>query len=315
MNRYLTLLCALALCAGAFGQAKKPKLMVMPSDAWCAAHGFTRLYGQDDETTSVADYARAVQTSQELNAVVGKIGAIMADRGFPLQDLAQTLRNISATSAEDQLITSRTSGAAIRETPLDQLRRTAKADILLEVDWTVNQTGPKRSITYTLRGLDAYTGKQVAGAAGTGAASFSAETAVLLDEAVQDRMDAFVAGLQAHFDDLLTNGREVVLDLRVFDNASVDFETEYDGAELTERLDEWMHEHCVNHRFSKSDATETHILYDQVRIPIYRANGMAQDADGFARELARHLRKPPFALPCKVVNRGLGRSLIVIGEK
>ena len=40
----------------------------------------------------------------------------------------------------------------------------------------------------------------------------AAEVAVLLEEAVVDKMDAFVSQLQKHFDDLMANGREVALE-------------------------------------------------------------------------------------------------------
>ena len=240
----------------------------------------------------------------------------MADRGFPLQDMQQSLKSINNISAEDRLLTSRTSGATIAESPLDRLRRTAKADILLEVDWTISEVGPKKTVTYNLKGLDAYSNKQVAGAQGTGAPSFSAEVPVLLEEAVQDNMDNFTAQLQAHFDDMMANGREVVIDVRVFDNGSgLTLEEEFNGTELSEIIDDWMAENTVSHRFSKADATENYINYDQVRIPLYKANGMPQDTNDFTRTLAKFLRNAPYNIPCKVINRGLGRCLIILGEK
>ena len=128
-------------------------------------------------------------------------------------------------------------------------------------------------------------------------------------------MAVFAERLESHFDDLLTNGREVVLDMRIFDTSAVDFEKEYDGYELNEIIDNWLADNCVNHRFSKSDATETMILYEQVRIPRYKANGMAQDTYGFARDLARFLGAAPYNIKVKTVNRGLGRCLLVFGEK
>ena len=82
-----------------------------------------------------------------------------------------------------------------------------------------------------------------------------------------------------------------------------------------EIIDNWLADNCVNHRFSKSDATESMILYEQVRIPLYKANGMAQDTYGFARELARFLGASPYSIPVKTVNRGLGRCLLILGEK
>jgi len=306
----------LSLCyLSVAGQAKKPTLMVVPSDAWCKEHRFEQTYDNQGTEEQIPDYKAALTSDKQLNAVISKINTLMADRGFPLKDLQQSVKSISNLSAEDRLITSKASGSAITESPLDRLRRTAKADIILEIDWTVNTMGPKSSVTYNLRALDAYSNKQVAGAEGTGKGSFSAELPVLLEEAVQDHMDIFVDRLQKHFDDLLTNGREVTLDLRVFDNSMVDFETEFDGYELNEIIDNWLAENCVNHRFSKSDATETMVLYEQVRIPLYKSNGMAQDTYGFARELARFLKSTPYNIPVKTVNRGLGRCLIILGEK
>ena len=297
------------------GQAKKPTLMVVPSDAWCKEHGYEQTFDNQGSSEQIPDYKAAVSTDKQLNAVISKINLLMADRGFPLKDLQQNVKSLSNLSAEDRLITSKRSGAVITESPLDRLRRTAKADIILEIDWTVNTVGPQSSITYNLRALDAYSNKQIAGAEGTGKGSFSAELPVLLEEAVQDHMDSFVERLQTHFDDLLTNGREVVLDMRVFDTSTVDFEKEYGNYELSEVIDNWLADNCVNHRFSKSDATETMILYEQVRIPLYKANGMAQDTYGFARELARFLSAAPYNIPVKTINRGLGRCLLILGEK
>ena len=311
----LSIMMLTAFSLSAMAQAKKPTLMVVPSGAWCKAHGYEQTFDNQGIIEEIPDYKAAVSSDQQLNAIISKINTLMADRGFPLKDLQQNLRSISNLSAEDRLITSKTSGSNIQESPLDRLRRTAKADILLEIDWMVNTVGPKSSITYNLRAIDAYSNKQVAGAQGTGKGSFSAEIPVLLEEAVQDHMDSFVERLQSHFDDLLTNGREVVLDMRVFDIGTIDFEKMYGDLELSEVIDNWLSDNCVNHRFSKSDATESMILYEQVRIPLYKANGSAQDTYGFARELARFLGASPYNITVKTVNRGLGRCLLILGEK
>lgn len=317
MKKISIIIALFTMCiATAFGQAKKPKLMVVPSDAWCKQHNFTKTFDNQGTEEVIPDYQKALSTDKDLNNVISKINILMADRGFPLQDMQQSLKSINNISAEDRLLTSRTSGATIAESPLDRLRRTAKADILLEVDWTISEVGPKKTVTYNLKGLDAYSNKQVAGAQGTGAPSFSAEVPVLLEEAVQDNMDNFTAQLQAHFDDMMANGREVVIDVRVFDNGSgLTLEEEFNGTELSEIIDDWMAENTVSHRFSKADATENYINYDQVRIPLYKANGMSQDTNDFTRTLAKFLRNAPYNIPCKVINRGLGRCLIVLGEK
>lgn len=317
MRKFLILLLLGFVCAQiASAQAKKPTIMVIPADAWCAANHYMRSYEAQGIKTDVPDYKAALQNDIDLLNVITKIGELMAERGFPLKDLSSTIRSMEQSSAENQMLTSFTSGASLAETPYEQLLNRAKADILIELVWKMNVTGPKRSVTYTLRGLDAYTNKQIAAASGTGEPSLAAETPVLLEEAVLNNMDNFAAQLQAHFDDLLTNGREVNMEILVFDNGSgQNLESEFDGEMLTDIIDEWMYNNTQEHRYNISDATENRMLLEQVRIPLYRSNGMPMDTRSFANNLRRFLRGAPYNVECKLLTKGLGKAILVIGEK
>jgi len=315
MKKVLSSILLSLLAISLFGQAKKPTIMVVPSDQLCNTKGYMQSYTHDGVTDNVADYKKAMLDVEITNAIA-KINLLMTDRGFPLKDLQQTMKNIAGTSAEDMLLQSK-GGADILESPIDKLRRTAKADIIMEMGWSVSKNGPKTTVTYTLRGLDAYTGKQIAGSQGTGAPSMDADIPTLLEEAIVTNIDGFNNQLQSHFDDLFSNGREVVIDIRVFDNVDgINLEKEYGTEMMTlgEIIETWMYENTVNHRFSKSDATETFALYEQVRIPIYRQNGMAMDTESFVRELRKYLQKD-FQIPSRIVSRGLGRTLLIIGDK
>lgn len=298
------------------GQAKKPTIMVVPADVWCSENGYMTTYDNQGDEVSVPDYEKAVQNDMDLVNAITKIGELMAERGLPLKDLASTVRSIRQSSAEDEMTVSRSSGSSLAESPLDKLLNRAKADILVELAWKINTVGPKQSVTYTLRGIDAYTNKQVAAAQGTGAPSFSAEIPVLIEEATLEKMDGFIAQLQAHFDDLLANGREVNVNIRVFDNGSgMSLEDEYDGYELIDIIDDWMAQNTVQHRYSLTDATENMMRFEQVRIPLYRENGMPMDTRRFVTELRRYLGKEPFNITSKVLTKGLGRADLVLGEK
>lgn len=315
---YLFSLCV-AIPLSLFSQARKPTLMVVPSDRWCNEHGYMQTFDNQGTTTYVPNYQKAFITDKDLNNVIGKINLLMAQQRFPLKDMQQLLKNVEQSNAESSLLTSKTSGAMLAETDRDRLLRRAKCDILLELDWNVNQTGPRTSITYNLQAKDSYSGKAVAGAQGTGLPSVSAELPVLLEEAVQDHMDSFTAQLQTHFDDLLKNGREVVICIRVFDNGSgIDLEKEYNGEELSEIITNWLDAHTVNHRFSKGEASEDMLDFEQVRIPLYKeVNGRqrAIDTDDFVRELRKYLKQAPYNIESKIVNQGLGKCTLVLGEK
>ena len=305
----------LAVACTAFAQGKNPKIMVVPMDTWCQERGFWNVYENQGEIKGTPNYEQAVQDSRELMLVISKINNLMSDRGFPLADLSQSIKNNTRRTARNTLTTSKKSGSSLAVSALDELNRHAKADIIVEVDFSYNTVGPKHSVTYNLRALDAYTGKQVAGAEGTGTPTFTSEIPVLLEEAVVGHMDNFISRLQSHFDDCTENGREVVIEVGVFNNGSgTDLESEYDGSELSEIIENWMAENTVKHQFLTSETTESIMLFENVRIPLLKENSMPQDASGFANELRKFLRTK-YGIESKNNSPSLGYAQIIIGEK
>ena len=309
----LTFILTIASLAG-FAQAKKPTLMVVPADNWCVQNNFMDKFDDQGTEVLVPNYKRVLQNSSDCYNVITKINTLMSDRNFPLKDLSAVIKSMDSNSAMNAVTTSK-SGSGLAESPLDLIKRNANADILIELNWQVNTVGPKRSITYSLAAKDAYTDKQIAGTQGTGTPSFAAEMPVLLEEAVVGNMDNFCAQLRAHFDDMMENGREVALEIKVIDNGSgIDLSSEYGGDELTDIIDDWVSDNTVNHRYNLSSGSENYLKFEQVRIPLYQANGRPNDTRRWARELSKVLTSK-YQVPNRVDIRGLGKAVIMIGEK
>ena len=311
-----TALCLL-LAAGAFAQhATKPTIMVFPSETWCAKRGYMQTYDNQGTAVKQPDYQRALQEDMDLKLAIAKINNLMTDRGFPLQVLEEVLRNLQREEAQMNMVTSK-SGSSMGMSMMDRLNAQAKSDIQLDLTWDLTEQGPKRTLTYILEARDPYTQKSIASAVGTSQPSFSASVPVLLEEAVVANIDNFNAQLQAYFDDLFQNGREVSIDIRVFeDNAlGVDLETEYGDYELREIITKWMRKNTVEGRFSKSGSSEYNVKFTQVRIPLFDSEGDPVDTEAFVGKLRRFLKKEPYNLPSKVMTEGLGKVILVIGNK
>ena len=301
----------------AFGQAKKPTIMVVPSDNWCIQNNYVQTFDNQGEPIKVPDYKAALQNNSDLLLAISKINEMMAERGFPLKNLESALKTLANQSAEDAMLASK-SGATVNESPIDQLKKTAKADIWMQLTYTVNQVGPKKSLTFNLQGLDAYTDKQVAGASGTGSPSFTPELAILIEEAVLSHLDSFNAQLQSHFDDLFANGREIVVRIKTWSDAEYDLESEFGGKELSAIIENWMSDNTVNGSFNTVDATENMMLFEQVRIPLVQteADGRTRQVD--ARRWVGMLRKElrdKYGIESKLMMQGLGQAQLVIGGK
>jgi hypothetical protein len=312
-TKLLTIIAVLAVSLS-FAQAKKPTIMVVPSDAWCTQNGYMMEFDNQGTSVRIPDYKRAFQENTDLLTVISKINGLMADRGFPLKNMESALKTLESESAENAMLTSK-SGAGVSESPIDKLKKVAKADIIMQLTWSINQTGPKKSVTFNLQGLDAYTDKQIATAVGTGAPSFSAELPVLLEESVLAHIDNFNGALQKHFDDMFANGREIIVRIKKFDSWANDLESDYNGKELNSIIEEWMTANTVKGRYSTSDVTENMMLFEQVRIPLYDAAGKATDARGFLKTLQNFLKAAPYTIPNKLMMKGLGQAVLVLGEK
>ena len=301
-----------------FGQAKKPSLLIIPSDNWCIQNGYYDVIDNQGTEMKVVNYKKAVQENAELLSAVSKLEEMLQLRGFPPKNLEQTLKSLEMEQTRNNQVTS-ASGASISISPQDELNSIAKADILIQFTWTVNSLGPQKSLTYVLSGYDSYTNKPVGNSSGTGPNSISAPLAVLVEQAVTDKMDGFLNLMQLHFDDMFENGREVIVEIRTWDDwgsSLYDYFGEQDE-ELGVLIEDWLIENTVKSRFSKADYTETFMKFEQVRIPLFterNGNPRALDTRDFVSNLRRHL-KSNFDIEARVDMQGLGKAILTIGGK
>lgn len=307
--RKLVPMIALLVLAGAAHAQKKPTLMILPSDNWCTQRFFTTTYENQGETVRIPNYQQAFQEDLELPAVISKIGELMTGLGYSLKDAETELKNLSVRSAENNASFSKTSGASIAENPLDILKSRAKADIIIQIGWVVNNG----SLTFTLEAFDAYTSKRIATASGSTEEYDALPTA--LETSIKKLMKPFDKQLTAYYDNMEKEGREILLTVRRWDSWEQDLESEYEGDELLNHIIAWMQEHTVGQQFNLSDATENFAIFEQVRIPLKDKRGLNMDARAFARELQKFLGKQPFGITSKLMVRGLGESILVLGEK
>ena len=311
---FTIVLACVALIASA--QIKKPELMVVPSDVWCITNGYYTEVENMGMTVKVPNYKQALQENMGLKLAIAKLNDLMAERQFPLISLEQTIKNLEQRRMEDNMTVSK-AGNELAESPLDEVARMAKCDIILELSWEMKDFGPKHSLAYILEGRDAYTGKSIGAASGTGAPSMSADVDVLLEEAIVANMDNFNNRLMDHFQEMQDIGREIILDIKVFANneRGIDLESEFDGEELVDIIENWLQVNTVQGRFSRQYSSENVANFTQVRIPVYDERGRAIDANGFAKQLSKMLKQAPYNIPNKVLVKGLGRAVIILGEK
>ena len=313
-KKYSFLLPFICFCFSAFAQEKKPTLMILPSDNWCEARYFMTTYDNMGMKVKTPNYQQAFVEDSELPLVISKIGELLTTKGYSVKDAEMETKAVYARMAEDNLTMSKSSGASIAESPLDMIKRRTKADIIIQIWWKVNRESTGRSVSFILEAFDSYTSKRVATSSGTGKAS-SESVAIMLEQAVKQHLNDFDKQMTTFYKDISRNGREIVMTVRIWDSWENDLETEYNGEELLDCIQTWLHENAVGGVFNLSDATESFAQFEQIRIPLYDNKGKATDARTFVNGLRKYLSDEPFNITSKVVLRGLGEANLILGEK
>jgi hypothetical protein len=294
----------------------KPTIMIVPSDVWCNQNGFMTTYNNQGSVTKVPDYKRAFQEDPTLVQVIAQINGMMAERGFPLENLETKLKDLATDDAFDNASDADGNGSA--SNLVDELKKVATADIWMQITYNVNTSGFDKSIQFTLQGLDAYTNKQIATATGNGEPS-SGSTPELMQEAVLAHLDNFNSTLMTYFDDLFENGREVVFLIKVRDDWGEDLYTEeYGDDELMVLIEDFVYEFTENHVFSLASSGDYSMRFTQCRIPMLvvdkRGNTKANNAKLFGRQIKNKLKA--IGVTSRFGPRdGLGTCTLVIGEK
>lgn len=326
MNRRI-ILSAILLCISClvFGQAKKPTIMVVPSEGWCIRNGYVSEFDNMGEIKVVPDYAKAFREDSHIRTMVSAMADFMAKENFPIQSLEAELKRLQNETAEMSMMSGKYEGGEIAESPIEKLRRTAKADIILDLDYNITKTGPRQQVEFNLQAIDAYSSNIISGNTGLSSEiSASRPPTSVLEESVLSFKDNFLTGLQIYFDDLFTNGREITVTLFRYDSCPIDFEEEFEiddeYVELADLIEDWFTLNTVGGQFNKAEKSANRMRFNRVRIPIYSINKrtgkeVAIDAEGFIKSLVSMLKKDPYNLVVGSTPKGLGEVWITIGDK
>ena len=316
----LSLLIICGVCAVSIAQTTPlgltaaPSIMVIPSDNWCSLNGFMKSQVINGVEHYEPEYRKALLSSPELKMAISTVNRLMTKQGFNLVDLESTLKTIETEAAENS-VTMSSSGSMINESPRETLARVARADLIFEMSWHINKIGPQSSVQWTLRALDSYSLKEVASAGSTSAKSIGVELSVLLEESIASNMPAFLDLLQGYFTQLKTLGREISLEVRIWDNAGFNFESDFEDDELGYFIKQWVKRNAVGGTTTPSLSSPNVLKYTNIRIPNVDAEGYQITASDWIHKLSRRLKKAPSVGGVTEYNKGLGTIILILGQK
>lgn len=275
-----------------------PQIMILPSDR------VLKEFNSLKETANGIErnYQSYLINSSSNKAYTSAIQNEFNHMGYPLNDLEQTLKQLSNRSATDE-------ADQLAKDAKTLLLNTAKPDIIVEFDYktTLNHKTFKKSLDYTLTFMDAYTNKVIS----TKTLSINGDD---FAQSIKREMPSISNELQRYFSDVLTKGREISVRITVENSSNINLQDEnIEGDIYANWIDDYMDTHTVKGSYRLNTNTKYELSYTNVRIATLNDDGTQHSAYQWGRDFARTMRKK---LGVKVNNMSQGLAdvhLVITG--
>lgn len=297
--------------------AQKPVIMIFPDKDWCMAQHYT----MDDDPKTV-DYNKAL-ADVNMKDLINEFSNFMANTaGYEIEDLASTLsdyKNEKAWDAADEVDDGEGAAGGVRE----MLASAASADFIIEFYPEKRNDGGKQFVVFRIKATDASTNKSFYSISAQGTATYgSGQMVNQLKEAILNVKDEFLGALQTKFNKMGETGREVRITLKRKESCPINFAKKYDGAPLSEYIEDWLQSKVQTAGFTAGKNTANKLTYKQIYIPLFkekknRVTGKVdrkpQSAADFAQDLADFITEVT-GQACRVDARSMGYAVITLGQ-
>ena len=245
MKRHLLALLGLFISSVVMGQVNtvQPSIMVIPF------------------VPEGVDIRKALDVSQEKRQVIAEISGAFADKGFATKDFYANFKSVSQNAAFEE---------GVKTDLKSQIIQNSGADIFVEADVNINKSSEGNSVRVVLKACEASTAKVLASKIGDSGKFYTSDYGKLGAKAVQKAMEGFLTTMQQSFNDMIENGRSIVVNITFDEMSDYDTATEVgeDGFELRDVLELWMEENAYKNYYHIQGTTDKKMIFDEVRIPL-----------------------------------------------
>lgn len=232
-----------------------------------------------------ADIRKALDVSEDKRQVIAQISGAFADKGFSTKDFYANFKSVSQNTAFMD-------GA---KTDLkSQIIQSSGADIFVEADIVINKGSDGSSVRVVLKACESSTAKVLASKIGDSGKFYTTDYGKLGAKAVQKAMEGFLTTMQQSFNDMIENGRSIVVNISFDEMSDYDTTSEVgeDGFELRDVLELWMEENAYKNYYHIQGTTDKTMIFDEVRIPLKDpTTGRNYNINKFSMSLASFFKK------------------------
>ena len=226
---------------------------------------------------------KKLETNSTSLVAVTKMKEGFDRRGINTIDLRGKLKQLSNTELLEE----------DAETSLkDEVIRLSGADIFVEVDVKVTRSHTGNSVTVVMTAYDAFSGQSLANKVSTSPQFHTNKYEKLTEKAIDATIDEFLNTMQEKFDNIVENGRSLVLTVGILLDSEKDFDMEInsDGDMLSDAIEAWVEQNSFKNYYHMQGVTKTKLIFDDIRIPLKDEMGNNYRTSKFLRIFRKYLK-------------------------
>ena len=252
------------LCSAQNSATVQPKIMAMPY------------------VTEGNDIRQTIESDPNIRIVLSKIREAFDKRGFTTIDFETKLKAQSVNNAlSDNAQTSRSA----------MIIQNSGADIYVKTEYNYTSSAGGNSVKVLMKACDVSTGGALASKDAYSGLFYTEDIGRLAGAAVEKVADEFLNVIQSKFDDIVENGRSIILDVKIDDASTHTLHEEINGSELVDLLEDWVADHAYKNNYHIQGSSELEMIFDEIRIPLKDENGRNYNINQFDREVRQLFRK------------------------
>ena len=242
-----------------------PKIMVIP---------FTK-DGEDLRTILDNDINTRI--------AIAKVKEGFDSRGFTTVDFVGKLK-----SAKDNQVFTMDNQTDIKAKILEL----SGSDIYIVAETSTKSDETGSSATIIINGYETATGNSVANKVSNSGKFQTNDIEKLVSRAVEKSMDEFTFMVSDKFNQIIKNGRSVLVDFGFSENAVINMTTEIDktGLALSDLLEDWISKNSFNGSYHIQGTTNQKMIFDEVKIPLKDKNSNNYTSTKFALDIFKYLK-------------------------
>lgn len=231
------------------------------------------------------DIRKALDDSNDKRQVIAQISGAFADKGYPTKDFYETFKSVSVSEVFEE------------DTQTDlksKIIQSSGADIFVEADINISRQSDGNSVRVVLKACESSTAKVLSSKIGDSGRFYTNDMGKLGAKAVEKAMEGFLATMQQSFEDMIVNGRSIVVNISFNEMSDYDTSSELGESkiELRDLLEEWMENNAYKNYYHIQGTTAKKMIFDDVRIPLKDPNtGNNYNINKFSRSLSNFFKQ------------------------